>query len=55
MRWKTSELWWRDIMATYCGVCYTSKQSNPYGYCNECWLKAGKPTKENPQGSIDKR
>ena len=42
-------------MSTYCGICYTIKQKNPYGYCDSCWVKAGKPTKDNPQGSIDKR
>lgn len=55
MKWKTLVLWWRNIMATYCGVCYTTKQGNPFGFCNSCWVAAGKPTPEKPQGSIDKR
>ena len=46
---------WCDNMASYCGVCYTVKQTNPFGFCDSCWIDAGKPTKENPQGSIDKR
>ncbi len=39
----------------YCGICYTTNHGNPFGYCDKCWLLAGKPTKINLQGSIDKR
>lgn len=28
---------------TYCGKCYTSGEFYPFGFCKECWIKAGKP------------
>tara|TARA_R100000734_G_C3304119_1_gene94617 strand:+ start:609 stop:752 length:144 start_codon:yes stop_codon:yes gene_type:complete len=43
-------------MSSYCGICYTvGMNKNPYGYCDKCWEKAGRPTRDNPKGSIDKR
>ncbi len=28
----------------YCGICYTKGfGSYPFGYCRECWVKAGSP------------
>ena len=27
----------------YCGVCYITRYGNPFGLCNECWVKNGKP------------
>tara|TARA_R110002020_G_scaffold53057_7_gene148787 strand:+ start:2269 stop:2379 length:111 start_codon:yes stop_codon:yes gene_type:complete len=27
----------------YCGICYYFKQDNPFGFCDKCWIKAGKP------------
>ena len=27
----------------YCGDCYYGEDIYPFGYCNECWIKAGKP------------
>ena len=28
----------------YCGKCYTSGFGTyPFGYCKECWIKAGCP------------
>jgi len=28
---------------TYCSKCYTNDETYPFGFCRECWIKAGKP------------
>lgn len=28
----------------YCGKCYYGDITYAFGYCKECWIKAGKPT-----------
>ena len=27
----------------YCGDCYYGNKIYPFGFCKECWIKAGKP------------
>jgi len=27
----------------YCGRCYSSDLTYPFGFCKKCWIKAGKP------------
>jgi len=27
----------------YCGDCYYGDDIYPFGFCKECWIKAGKP------------
>jgi len=27
----------------YCGKCYCSENNYPFGFCESCWIKAGKP------------
>ena len=27
----------------YCGNCYYGDEHYPFGFCKECWIKAGKP------------
>ena len=28
---------------SYCGRCYFFENEYPFGYCESCWIKAGKP------------
>tara|TARA_Y100000592_G_scaffold100737_1_gene182388 strand:+ start:2378 stop:2497 length:120 start_codon:yes stop_codon:yes gene_type:complete len=27
----------------YCGWCYSTEGTYPFGFCYECWVKHGKP------------
>lgn len=29
----------------YCGACYNGEKIYPFGFCKECWIKAGKPNR----------
>ena len=30
-------------MFKYCGTCYSSEKVYPFGLCEKCWIKYGKP------------
>ena len=30
-------------IAQYCGRCYSTQKTYPFGFCKKCWIKAGKP------------
>ena len=32
---------------TYCGKCYSIEEVYPFGFCEPCWVKAGKPAAMN--------
>jgi len=27
----------------YCGICYTTPNPRPFGFCEKCWVKYGCP------------
>ena len=27
----------------YCGICYTTPDIKPFGFCEKCWIKHGRP------------
>tara|TARA_R110001592_G_scaffold224032_2_gene479606 strand:+ start:44721 stop:44879 length:159 start_codon:yes stop_codon:yes gene_type:complete len=31
------------LKAIYCGDCYHGDETYPFGFCKECWIKAGSP------------
>ena len=33
----------KEVHWEYCGICYYFKHPYPFGYCKECWIKAGCP------------
>ncbi len=38
-------------MPSYCGKCYIFINEYPFGFCKECWIKAGKPLPMNQTSS----
>jgi len=39
---------------SYCGKCYCFQNNYPFGFCKECWIKAGKPKPVRENNGLDR-